>query len=231
MDEEILKMLLRTLEQVRQKKISSEEFRSKARTIKMGNFEKKEGVMPKMTSLTQIIKVIQKINAACAEIDEMGAFVERDYQREKKHIEQKSTEMIEEMKSKYDAYKNSYFMVIRNEIKTLIDLLCQDYVDEWEKICTRTSESENLTFEENEIRLHSLLAKINEIVQKLNNINFDELVPPVKVEIKGESFITYTNDKTNAKYFNYNSSPMRCADDPKPIREIVKAIFPYCKML
>ena len=182
-----------------------------------------------MTDITKIMKVIEKINASCKEIDELNAFVENDFQREKKSIDKKSAEMIEEMRNKYESYKNLYFYSIRNEIGDLVDLLCQDYLDEWTNTPQSDSEFSKSSYEQNEAKLHSLLAHINEIVQKLNNVDFDKLVPPVNLEIKGETFITYTTDRQNAQTFDHNSSSMKSVNDPKPIRSIIHEIFPYCK--
>ena len=241
-----IRKLAYVLEQVRQKKIDDEmdsipipsyieeeqltatdEPETKTITTEVIT-TKIEGV-PNMTDITKIMKVIQKINAACAEIDELGAFVDSDYQREKKSIEKKSAEMIEDMRSKYEAYKSQHFLTIRSEIEALVDLLCQDYDDEWRKTSQNASEFLNSSYEQNEAKLHTFLARINEIVQKLNSVDFDKLVPPVNVEIKGETFITYTTNKADAQNFDHNSSSMRSVNDPKPIRAIIQEIFPYCR--
>ena len=182
-----------------------------------------------MTDITKIMKVIQKINAACAEIDKLSAFVDSDYQREKKSINRVSEEMIEDMKSKYESYKSAHFLAARNEIKALVDLLCKDYEDEWKKISQNTSEFLNLSYEQNEAKLHTFMESINEIVQKLNSVDFNKLVSPVNVEIDGETFITYTTNKADAQKFDHNSSPMSSVIDPKPIRSVVQELFPYCR--
>ena len=241
-----IRRLAYVLEQVRQKKIDEEmdsisipsyideeplvaTVKPETKTITTEVITTKTEGVPNMTDITKIMKVIQKINAACAEIDELGAFVDSDYQREKKSIEKKSAEMIEDMRSKYEAYKSLHFLTIRSEIEALVDLLCQDYDDEWRKTSQNVSEFLNASYEQNEAKLHTFLARINEIVQKLNSVDFDKLVPPVNVEIKGETFITYTTNRANAQNFDHNSSSMRSVNDPKPIRAIIQEIFPYCR--
>ena len=187
-----------------------------------------EGV-PNMTEIAEVMKIIQKIHDACAEMDELGSSVQSDYQREKKSIEAKSAEMMKAMQNKYEAYKKLHFLSIRGEIEALTNLLGQDYADEWGKVFRGKSGSLKTDSEPDEEKLHASLVKINEIVQKLNSVNFDELVPPVNVEIKGETFITYTKDKANVQKYNPDSSSMNVVNDPKPIRALVREILPYCK--
>ena len=182
-----------------------------------------------MTDITKIMSVIKKINAHCNEIDTLEASIREDYSKEKKSIEKKSAEMISDMQSKYEAFKTAHFVRIRTEIEELVELLRKDYDDEWSKLSISTSEFMNASYEENERQLHALLAKINEYVQQLNSVNFDTLVPPVKVEIKGESFVTYTGDRSDVKQFDCNSKSKSNISDPKPIRNIIKGIMPYCR--
>lgn len=183
----------------------------------------------KMTDITKIIGVIKKVNSYCKEIDNLELFNLREYQKEKSSIDNKSYELIEEMRTKYESFKSTHFVRIRSEIEALVELLRQDYDDEWAKMQVDISELKYLSYEECEVKLHSLIGSINEIVKQLNAVDFDKLVPPVKIEIKGESFITYTGERSNSQTHDCNSHSMQSVKDPKPIRVIVKEVFPYCK--
>ena len=182
-----------------------------------------------MTDMTKIIKVIRKINAACAEIDALGISNENDYQAEKKKVERQTAELIDEMKSKHENFKATHFHRLRKEIESLVKLLCEDYAEEWKSIPASSSEFLAATYEQNEDKLRTLVALINDNVRKLNNLDFDKLVPPVSVEVNGEEFITYTTSKAYAKKHDHTAKTMYSVNDPKPARAIIREIFPYCR--
>ena len=182
-----------------------------------------------MTDITKIMSVIEKINAHCKEIDALKSAVSADYQKEKKSIEQKSAELIADMQAKYDAYKAKHFYSLKNQIKQLVALLSQDYSDEFSRATVNNNDYQNLSYEMCETRLYSLIEKINGYIQQLNAVDFDELVPPVKVEINGESFVTYSGNRNNVKEYDCSSNMRNQISDSKPIKNIVSGIMPYCK--
>jgi len=182
-----------------------------------------------MTDITRIMSVIKKINDHCKEIDVLKASIVANYQNEKKSIEQKSAEMIADMQAKYEAYKAKHFYSIKNQIEQLVALLTQDYSDELSKATMENNDYQNLTYEMCEMRLYSLVEKINGYIQQLNAVDFDALVPPVKVEVNGESFVTYTGNRNNVQQYDCNSNTRTQISDSKPIRNIVRGILPYCK--
>ena len=179
--------------------------------------------------ITKLLDVINKIKAYCAEIDQLSRSNDAAFLSEKNLITRQSNELITEMQTKYDAFKRDNFERIEKEIKTLVDLLCTDYEDEWRNTTVDVSTYAYYGFSKNEESLHALLDSINEYVEKLNSVDFDTLVPPIKVEVNGETFVTYTGDKRNLKTHDYNTPALTKVCDPKPIRDIVKGVFPFCK--
>lgn len=177
----------------------------------------------------EIIDVIKKINKHCNEMDALKTSIKEEYSKEKAEATKESLEIISEMKSKYEMFKNVNFTRIRTQIKYLVELLCQDYKDEWKKVSVSTSEFINASYEENEKKIQELLSIINEYVEKLNTVSFDTLVPPIKVEIKGKTFSTYTENHLEEKQFDYKNEFKEGICDPKPLREIIKSMLPYCK--
>ena len=182
-----------------------------------------------MTDITRIMSVIKKINGHCKEIDVLKASTLANYQNEKKSIEQKSAEMIADMQAKYEAYKAKHFYSIKNQIEQLVTLLTQDYSDELNKATMENNDYQSLTYEMCEMRLYGIVEKINGYIQQLNAVDFDALVPPVKVEVNGESFVTYTGNRNNVQEYDCNSNTRTQISDSKPIRNIVRGILPYCK--
>lgn len=239
-----IKRLLYLLTCIKQLKIESElqiKNYSKSSIIEKSNIEdnkpnaeqialiKAQNEELKMTDITKIMSVIKKINAHCQEIDALKASITANYQKEKKSIEQKTSEMIDEMKTKYEAFKKEHFISIKNKIEQFVELLSQDYADEWSRVKVANDDYSTLSYEENEARLYTLIDKINEYIQQLNAVDFDTLVPPVQIEVNGESFITYTTNRSEINRFDCDSKPQNYITDPKPIRSMVRYILPYCK--
>jgi len=190
--------------------------------------ELREGVH--MIDITKIMSVIKKINAYCKEIDELDFITSNDYQKEKNSIETKSHEMIEEMRRKYEAFKSAHFISVRSEIESLVELLSRDYEDEWKKTHIDISEFRNLTYEACENKLHSLISSLNGVIKQLNAVDFDELVPPVEIEIKGESFtVRRKGDRAKLQDCDCDSSSMEESNDTKPISGLAKEAFSCCK--
>lgn len=181
-----------------------------------------------MADLAKIMDVIKRINAYCNEIDELEKSNKSQYQREKSSIEKQTSDLISDMQRKYEAYKNRHFVSIKNEIQSLVDLISKDYLDEVRSCLVDVSEFNAYTYEENERELFDLVRTLNGYIKQLNNVDFNALVPPIKVEVSGETFITYVGNKANAKHFGVNSRPKVSIVDPKPIRELVRNILPYC---
>ncbi len=184
-----------------------------------------------MTYIAKIIDTIKSINSYCFEMDELEKSNTLQYQSEKASIEKQTSALIADMQKKYEEYKNRHFVSIKNEIQSLVDLISKDYSDEVHSCSVDVSEFNASTYEENERKLFDLIRTLNGYIKDLNNVNFDDLVPPVKVEVNGEIFFTYAGNKANAKLFDVNSESMTSIDDPKPIRELVKSILPYCKKI
>lgn len=184
-----------------------------------------------MTYIAKIIDTIKSINSYCFEMDELEKSNTLQYQSEKASIEKQTSALIADMQKKYEEYKNRHFVSIKNEIQSLVDLISKDYSDEVHSCSVDVSEFNASTYEENERKLFDLIRSLNGYIKDLNNVNFDDLVPPVKVEVNGEIFFTYAGNKANAKLFDVNSESMTSIDDPKPIRELVKSILPYCKKI
>ncbi|MBR2296051.1 MAG: DNA translocase FtsK [Clostridia bacterium] len=182
-----------------------------------------------MIEITKIMEVIRKINSHCIEIDNLEARLTNQYSNEKRSIERASAEMIAEMKQKYEEFKATHFISIQEDINDLVELLCKDYKDEWNRTSVDTKEYSRKSYEENERILHELLDKINDCIAKLNSVDFDALVPPIKVEVDGETFITYTGNHQNVTKYDTGAKQRKQINDPRPIANIVSEIFPCCK--
>lgn len=180
-----------------------------------------------MTDLNKIVDTIKKINSYCKEIDALNASINSQYQSEDAAVKRSAEKLIADMRRKFETFKAQHFDSIKGEIGRLVNLLCEDYSDEYNSL-KRNSFDFSGTFDENENKLNNLISHLNGLIQQLNNVNFDKLVPPVKIEVNGESFITYTDSKANAKHFDCNAQSLSDIQDPKPIRELVRETLLCC---
>ncbi len=182
-----------------------------------------------MTDIESVMGVIQKINEHCKEIDEFKTSKSEEYRKEKESVEKASSGLLAEMQTKYEAFKATHFLNVKGQINQLVELLAQDYAGEVNRITVEHDDYKTVSYEVCEERLYVLVEKINEYTQKLNAVDFDKLVPPVKLELLGEKFVTYTGDKENMKEFDCNTTTRSKILDPKPVRSIVQELLPYCK--
>ena len=155
--------------------------------------------------------------------------IKHEYDLEKDKIDSTTSGLIKKMQTKYEEYKTTHFLNLRNEIGALVNLLYQDYQDEWGKLSASFTQFYNLSFEQNVSNLHFFIDNINALVFELNNVNFDQLVPPLNIEFTGESFITYTTNKENAISYGVTHKPVSTIADPKPIRALVAQTLAYCR--
>lgn len=184
-----------------------------------------------MTDLSQITNIIKKINSYCQELDELREEIDEHLASETAEVQQSVTQLINSMAQKFNDFKVKHFGNIHEQIDSLVDLLCQDYSSEYNAVKSKQYTFSD-RFDENEKLLNELIAHLNELIDQLNNVNFDVLVPPVKIEIDGESFITYTNgNRSDAKHFNYDSKKLNSIQDPKPIKDLAHDVFICCMQI
>lgn len=184
-----------------------------------------------MTDIENIINVIRKINAYCKEIDKLEEENAKRYDEEKQSIDAQTEELLDDMQKKYDAFKSKYFASVQNNVEALVEELSKDYREEVKKCSVSIPDYEDNTFEENEKLLHELIDTLNGYIDQLNKVDFNKLVPPVKIEVKNETFETYEGNRQNVKPFDVGCSEMQNVVDPRPLKDIVKSIIPVCKKI
>lgn len=185
-----------------------------------------------MTDILNVIDVIKKINAYCLEIDALGQFNLTNYKNAAGSVEKQSEDLICSMQKKYEAFVNKYFVSIKNKIQGLLKLLSKDYLEEVNACSVDISEFTSSSYEENEDKLVKFINALNANIEQLNNVDFNMLVPPIGIEVKGETFITYCRgNRAKVERFDVDSSPMTSVVDPKPIRNLVIELVSYCKKI
>lgn len=176
-----------------------------------------------------IAKVIDSINNRCVDMDILKRDLRHEYRAEEVRIERESEALISDMQKKHEAYRNKLFASLRTEIEELVALLCKDYASEWNRCSVSADAFEGLTYEEIEQQLNGFVESINGCVGELNAVDFDALVPAVKLELSGKKFITYTTNRADAQKFDCYTPVRKDVLDPKPLGSIIGRLFPYCK--
>ena len=179
-----------------------------------------------MTSLDQIVSIIKKINGSCKIIDALELTIKNDYETESAAVKKDTEKLISDMRQKFEKFKVKHFDSIKKQVGELVDLLRTDYADEY-NASQRASYSFPGTFEENERKLRELVNNLNGLIQELNNVDFDQKVPPVTVVVEGETFSTYAADGKTEK-FDCDTKPLNRIRDTKPIKDLAKKIFSCC---
>ena len=113
-----------------------------------------------MTDLNKIVDTIKKINSYCKEIDALNASINSQYQAEDAAVKQSADKLIAYMRHKFETFKAQHFDSIKGEIGRLVNLLCEDYSDEYNSL-KRNSFDFSGTFEENEKELNILIGHLN----------------------------------------------------------------------
>lgn len=184
-----------------------------------------------MTDIEKIVKVIGKINAYCKEIDKLEEENTKRYEDERVSIEAQTKELLDVMQEKYDEFKDRYFTSVSDGVQELLDELSKDYENEVKNCKVEIPCYEDNDFEENEVVLHDLVRTLNEYIAELNSVDFNKLVPPVKINIKNETFEAFHGDRQDVVNYDVNSKEKKEIDDPKPLKNIVKSIVPVCRKI
>lgn len=184
-----------------------------------------------MIDFVKIMEVIKRVNSYCNEIDALEKSSLIRYQKEATTIKEQAKDLVLDMHKQYASFKNKHFVNIKSKIASLVALVSKDYPEEWRGCFIDASEFSAYTYEENEDKLFDLVRTLNGYIKQLNEVDFNRLVPPIKVEVNGEDFITYVDDRSTAKHFGADDARMSSIIDSKPIRQLVKKILPCCKMI
>ncbi|MBR2506965.1 MAG: DNA translocase FtsK [Bacilli bacterium] len=181
-----------------------------------------------MIDVKKVISLIKSIQESGKEILDLRDSLAASYDKETKKINADSKSAIDGMKQALDDFEISKFVKIKDKVLKSIEALRQDYSKEWEKAEVDASIQGIKGIKDNEEKLNELITTFNSFVKELNAVDFDALVPPVKIKmVDNENFYTY--------YIDSNNQECRCEDtgaigkDLKPLTTLVKKIFSVCK--
>ena len=181
-----------------------------------------------MTDIKQILKLIDQINQDCKKVLAARVTTSDRIKAENEQVDAEAKSLVKGMKASQAKYEAKHFEIIRAKVQKLVDLLMEDYSDEYTNAVSNPKEFSGMTFEQAQAALNGIFEKINVSIAELNSVDFDSLVPPFKVVADQESFYTCSMSGEKIKDYDCDSRVTKSRNS-KPIKGIVEPLFVQCK--
>lgn len=181
-----------------------------------------------MSEIKKILNLVDQINEDCEEILELRRKADIKLRKEKTNIEIETEDLIKEMQQSLENFRKKNFDPIKNEFDKVIALLASDYKAEADSTKADRREFIGLSLEESNAALNKIVDELNGYIGTLNGVDFEALVPRVKIQIEGETFYTYTEEQGKLKEYTCESKPST-GPAPKPLLDIAKQVFALCE--
>ena len=181
-----------------------------------------------MTDIKQILKLIDQINQDCKKVLAARVTTADRIKAENEQVDAEAKSLVKGMKASQAEYEAKHFEIIRAKVQKLVDLLMEDYSDEYTNAVSNPKEFSGMTFEQAQAALNGIFEKINVSIAELNSVDFDSLVPPFKVVADQESFYTCSMSGEKIKDYDCDSRVTKSRNS-KPIKGIVEPLFVQCK--
>ena len=182
-----------------------------------------------MIDVKKVINLIKEIQESALAVLDLRRSLDDAFDKETKAIKADSKKAIDAMKESLKKFKDGKFESIKDKVQKTVDVLKEDYSAEWDKLSVDNT-FKGKTIPENEKLLNELLTEFNNLAAELNAVDFDTLVPPVKIKMVGdESFYTYADGMENTDY-NCDSK-ISAKSTPRPIKDLASKIFVVAKKI
>lgn len=180
-----------------------------------------------MSDIKSILAVIDKIKTNCSTIDKLKRKIADDYAKEEGYVRKKEKELIDKMEKQLTQFLEKNYYYLEKDLTSLLKVIGVDYydivIDKAPDI--PLDKYENLSFKKKQETLIELITSINSEIDKLNKYDFNKHYPPLRLEIDGETFVTYYENKPEEKTtYDYNTSKKSSVVYPKPVTSIVQKI-------
>lgn len=180
--------------------------------------------------MVQISNFIEKLKQDCNNVLMSETTVSDRIQKEQKQVDDEAKKLIKDMQLSLSQYEKKHFEMIKDKIQSLLDILASDYSYEYKKTPSNPGEFEGMSYADAQKALDEIFVNINEYIAKLNDVDFDALVPSIKTVVEDESFYICNKDGRKIGSYDCNSSIAKTKTNaPKPIKEIVEPLFVQCK--
>ena len=180
-----------------------------------------------MSDMKQVLKFIKEINQICEKLISSKKKADTLYAKEVEGVKAEAKQLIVDMRKSYQKYCDENFGQLIEKFVGVIKTMKKDYAEESASVKLKKSEFDGLTLEECNVALTKIISELNATIKELNAVDFDALVPPVKVKIEGDTFYTYTGEGDKLASYSYDSEIVS-NPDPKPVSELARKIFELC---
>lgn len=181
-----------------------------------------------MNDTSRITQFINEVNQKCDKILTKQQQVGVAYKREQSISASEAERLVAQMQSAFAKYCEDNFTTLYNRLRDIIKLLAKNYEEETNAVKCDGTEIQGKSSEECKVMLVDCIQKLNACISSLNALDFETLVPPVFVELDGESFRTYTGNGEDARTYNYDST-VEVEQNAKPAVELVVNAVRLCK--
>lgn len=181
-----------------------------------------------MFDFNYVLDFIKEINKDCEKIISFRENANSSYNKEKATLEKEAEEMVLDMRRSLISFTENNISPVIEEFNKVIDCLALDYAEEANGLEVDACEFEDLSLEESNKELANIVNELNERISTLNAVDFDALVPPVKIQMEGDTFYTYTEEGGKLNTYTYQSD-ISTGKAAKPLTESVKQIFALCQ--
>lgn len=180
-----------------------------------------------MSDMNQVLKFIKEINNICEDLVSARQKADTLYAKEVDGVKEEAKQLILGMRKSFKKYCDENFTHLIESFLGVTEVLKSEYPKEADNVKIKPAEFKNYTIEECNSALTQIIEELNVYIKELNSVNFEELVPPVKIKSEGSTFYTYTGKDKKLESFTYESK-IGAKTAPKPLSKLASNIFMIC---
>lgn len=181
-----------------------------------------------MFDFDYVLNFINELNRKCADLTAFKERADSEYTSAKKASKKEAKKLVDDMKYSLRRFKKENISPLIDEFDRVINLLVLDYIDEFSVVEVNQFEFDCLSLEESNAALTDIVNELNDKINSLNAVDFDALVPPIKIKMDGDAFYTYTEETEKLETYTHESK-ITTNTVHNPLTEIAKQIFTLCE--
>lgn len=161
-----------------------------------------------MNDLKKALSFIQSIDEKCESYSDFCSTAERKHEKELRLAKKQFDDVNVELNDCLEKYRMENFETLINRIKSLLNLLKDDYPAEYKIARKLTKDFSFAGIDDGKLFLQEEIKHFNEKAQIIENTDFDEKVPPKTVTTIGET--VKVEDKNGVVCsFDYSSAKIK----------------------
>ena len=194
-----------------------------------------------MFEISNVLEAINEIRQCCQAVEQIEKKYNLEFEQQSKKIQKEKNDLVDEMLQKFDDYINDNFTVLKEALDKLEEELksykinqimenknfSYNYNSNSSLYYDMKNDGTNIEYENLHNQLNQLLIEINNYIEGLNSINFDELVPPKTYNANGETIEEQSINGT--KKHNYDENLHNQVEIPNEVIDKLQKLFDKCE--